>query len=113
VPAWIAGVVNWRGRVLPVVNLHSVLGADNFAFRPATRLVVLVTDVATVGLLVDAVEGTASLGSLGAPVPLLLSGPGADLVRGQVALDDGPVAVLDVDAVLHLREGLPRGRRRA
>jgi hypothetical protein len=30
-----------------------------------------------------------------------------------VPREDGPIAVLDVAAVLRLREGLPRGRRTA
>ena len=110
VPSWLAGVVNWRGRVLPVVDLRGLLGADCGPLQSTARLVVLVNDVATVGALVDAVDGTDSLGPDGAPVPAVLPGPGAELVRGQVPRDDGPVAVIDVDAVMRLRNALPRKR---
>ena len=109
-PAWVAGVVNWRGRILAVLDLGLLLGADDAASGPAARLVVLVTDVATVGVLVDGVEGTAALGDSYEPVPAAIGGVGADLVRGQVPRDDGPVAVLDVGAVVRLREVLPRRR---
>ena len=27
-PAWLAGVANWRGRMLPVLDLRPLLGAD-------------------------------------------------------------------------------------
>jgi purine-binding chemotaxis protein CheW len=112
-PAWLAGVANWRGRILPVVDLRSLLGADVAGFGPSARLVALTSDAATVGVVVDAVDGTAAVGTAAVPVPAVLPGCGADLVRGQVPLDDGPLAVLDVDAVVRLRERLPRGRRSA
>lgn len=113
VPAWLAGVANWRGRILPVLDLRSLLGADVVDFGSTARLVVLSTDGTSVGVLTDAVEGTAAIGAAVAPVPSVLPGAGAELVRGQVPRDDGPVAVLDVDAVLRLRELMPRGRRSA
>jgi chemotaxis signal transduction protein len=109
-PGWVAGVVNWRGRILAVLDLGALLGADAGARGSTARLVVLMTEVATVGVLVDTVEGTAALGADHEPVPSALSGAGAELVRGQVPRDDGPVAVLDVDAVIRLREVLPRKR---
>jgi purine-binding chemotaxis protein CheW len=113
VPSWLAGVANWRGRILPVLDLRSLLGAEVVELGSPARLVVLLTDGASVGVLTDAVEGTASVGMAVAPVPAVLPGAGPELVRGQVPRDDGPVAVLDVDAVLRLRERLPRGRRGA
>jgi purine-binding chemotaxis protein CheW len=108
VPAWLDGVANWRGRILPVLDLRPLLGADVTGLGPAARLVVLTT-----GVLVDAVEGTAAVGGTGVPVPALLPGAGAELVHSQVPLDDGPLAVLDVGAVMRLRERLPSGRRSA
>jgi len=109
-PAWVAGVVNWRGRILAVLDLGLLLGRDAAACATTTRLVVLTTDIATVGVLAAGGGGTASLGSDHEPVPAALSGARADLVRGQVPRGDGPVAVLDVDAVIRLRDGLPRKR---
>jgi chemotaxis signal transduction protein len=113
VSSWLAGVANWRGRILPVLDLRSLLGADVVELGPTARLVVLATDGTSVGVLADAVEGTSVVGATAAPVPAVLPGAGAELVRGQVPRDDGPVAVLDVGAVLRLREQLPRGRRSA
>jgi chemotaxis signal transduction protein len=111
VPGWVAGVVNWRGRVLAILDLRQLLGVDAATSGPAARLVVLATDAATVGILVDAIEGTAAFGDGHEPVPAALTGAGAELIRGQVPRDDGPVAVLDVDAVMRLRDALPRCRR--
>jgi purine-binding chemotaxis protein CheW len=112
-PEWLAGVGNWRGRVLPVLDLRRVLGADMAPLGPKARLVVLVTATASVGMLVEAVDGTTTIGADVAAFPAALPGAGADLVSGQLPRADGPIAVLDVDAVIALRQRLPRGRRTA
>ena len=112
-PGWVAGVANWRGRVLPILDLRSLLGAAESPLRSDARLLVLGADGVTVGLLVEAVEGTAVVAASAEPFPPTLSGAAAGLLAGQLPHPDGPVAVLDVDAVLRMRESLPRGRRSA
>jgi chemotaxis signal transduction protein len=112
-PDWLAGVANWRGRLLPILDLRGLLGADRSPFGSSARLLVLVDDGISAGLVVDAVEGTGALGSDIDEFPAALAGPGATLLRGQVPRDDGPVAVIDPAAVLRLRETLPRARRTA
>lgn len=110
VPHWLAGVANWRGRVLPVVDVRSLLAAEPAGPGPASRLVVLAHDGFTVGLVADAVEGTLALPTRLEPPPTTLNGA-AHLLAGQVLDDAGPVGVLDVDALLALRDELPRPRR--
>ena len=113
VPEWLAGLTNWRGRILPVLDLRPLLGAATGPLPATARLVVVTTEGANVGLLVDAVDGTISVGVDLAPLPSALPGAGADLLCGQVPREDGPIAVLDVEAVARLRDLLPRGRRSA
>lgn len=113
VPSWLAGVANWRGRILPILDLRWLLGAQATETSRASRLLVLTERGVLVGVLVDAVEDTMSLGTDVAAVPAGLSADAAALLSGQLVRDNGPVAVLDVDAVMRLRERLPRGRRSA
>ena len=40
-PAWLSGVVNWRGRVLPVIDLRPLVGATLSPMPTSARLVVL------------------------------------------------------------------------
>jgi purine-binding chemotaxis protein CheW len=112
-PGWVAGVVNWRGRVLAALDLRTLLGADRAPLTSAARLVVLAHDEMTVAVLVDRVDGMTAMGDDVAPFPAALPGAGAGLVSGQLPRPDGPVAVLDADAVRRLRETLPRPRRTA
>lgn len=110
-PSWLAGVANWRGRLLPVLDLRSLLGADAAPLDAAARLVVLTADGMTAGVVVDSVEGTRDLGAGLEEFPPALADRGSGLLAGQVPAEDGPVAVLDTRAILRLREELPRARR--
>ena len=110
-PVWLSGVANWRGRLLPVLDLRSLLGAKACAPGPSARLVVLALDGVSAGVLVDAVEGTGALSGVIEEFPAALADRGSLLLAGQVPSEDGPVAVLDTRAVLRLREELPRARR--
>lgn len=112
-PTWLAGVANWRGRILPILDLRTLLGADAGPHGSRSRLLVVADATLAVGLLVDAVDGTTILDSEVAAFPPALSANAAGLLCGQLPRDDGPVAVIDVPAVLRLRDGLPRGRRSA
>lgn len=111
-PAWVAGVANWRGRVLAVLDLRGLLAADTGALDRRGRLVVLQHNGIRVGLLVEAVAGSAELDpeALEPALAHLPTSTGS-LLTGQVTDADGPYGVLDLDAVLALTESLPRARR--
>jgi purine-binding chemotaxis protein CheW len=112
-PAWVAGVANWRGRILPALDLRTLLGAPDAPLPPSGRLVVLHVDTVTVGVLVDAVDGTTDIGAEIAAFPAALTGAAADLLIGQLPREEGPVAVLDAGAVIRLRGSLPQARHSA
>jgi chemotaxis signal transduction protein len=114
-PAWVAGAANWRGRLLPVVDLRVLLTAQ--AADPTAvpvrdaRLVVCAFDGMSLGLLVDAVCGVLPLPEGPAePAPAGLAGSAAALLGGQLVDGDGPVGLLSVPAVFGLRAALPRPR---
>lgn len=110
-PAWLAGVANWRGRVLPVIDIRLLMGLTAVPLATSARLVVLAEDDVLVGVLAEAVPGVlpGPLSSAAAP-PATLSGESAALVSGQVSDRYGPVAVLDAGALLALRRRLDRSR---
>lgn len=113
VPMWVAGVSNWRGRILPIVDLRPLLGVPASDVREDARVVVTGDEAMSVGLLVEAVEGVATLppGELDA-APATVSNDAAELLAGQWNDDHGPIGVIDVAAVLRLRGRLPRDRGR-
>jgi purine-binding chemotaxis protein CheW len=110
-PPWLSGVVNWRGRVLPVLDLRPLVGAALSPLPTSARLVVISEDDIEVGLVADMVPGLLHCdpGQLEA-VPATIATGIAALVRGVVDVD-GPVALLATEAVLKLRDQLPTARR--
>jgi purine-binding chemotaxis protein CheW len=117
-PGWVAGVANWRGRVLALLDLRPLLGAGRDTGEVTAqpdrrgRVVVLSTGTVTAGLLVEAVIGTIHADP--AQVEPALAGlpdATAALLTGHVTDPDGLCGLLDLAAVLALADTLPRVRR--
>jgi purine-binding chemotaxis protein CheW len=100
-PAFIRGVINLRGTVLPVVDLAMRLGLDET--EPEDRNVIIVVDVAArvMGLRVDAVSDILSFSKDQLQPPPDMAGSGqATFVKALTILDDRMVRLLDLEAVL-------------
>jgi chemotaxis signal transduction protein len=111
-PAWLAGVANWRGRVLAVLDLRPLLAAPGAPLDRRGRLVVLNRGGVPVGLLTEGVEGTHLLhDDTLEPSLAHLPGSAADLLLGHLTDAEGPCGVLDLEALYRLAEALPRVRR--
>lgn len=111
-PSWVAGVANWRGRVLAVLDLRPLLSAEAAPLDRRGRLVVLTRGGVTVGLLTEGVEGTSDLAPETVEPSLAhLSSVTGALIAGQVTDSQGPVGVLDLDAVFGLADTVARSRR--
>jgi len=111
-PSWVAGVANWRGRVLAVLDLRPLLAAEPRQVDRRGRLVVVTSNGTTAGLLTEGVEGTAGLDpeTVEPSLATLPSATGA-LLSGQVTDEHGPVGVLDLAAVFGLADTVARSRR--
>jgi purine-binding chemotaxis protein CheW len=111
-PAWVAGVANWRGRVLAVLDLRPLLASDQTLLDRRARLVVLTSSGVSAGLLVEAVEGTTGLEAEALePALAHLPADAGALLAGQLTDLAGPIGVLDLDAVFGLADTLTRSRR--
>ena len=112
VPGWVAGVANWRGRVLAVLDLRPLLASEAAPLDRRGRLVVLSRNGVMAGLLTEGVEGTTDVDpeQLEPALAHLPESAGA-LLAGQVTDGEGPIGVLDLDALFGLTDALPRPRR--
>jgi purine-binding chemotaxis protein CheW len=104
-PRWVPGVANVRGQVLAVLDLRPLLGLpqDTDAVRP--RLLRLDAGGVDVGLRVDAVDGVADA-DLAHAEPLPPGAAAADLFSGVISAAGAPLPLLDVTAVVALRDRL-------
>lgn len=111
-PTWVAGVANWRGRVLAVLDLRPILVASAATADRSGRLVVLTSGSVTVGLLTEGVEGTQVVDPEQVePALAHLPDAAGALFAGQVTDAAGPIGLLALDAVFALADQLPRVRK--
>ena len=61
VPAWIEGVIEHRGKVVPVVDLRRRVELSDDSITPETRILVLNTATGCVGAIVDMVHEVAMI----------------------------------------------------
>ncbi len=105
-PPHIRGVVNLRGRVLPVVEIRSRLGLSPLDPGSKARIVVVESTGRTLGLLVDSVNQMLKVRADAVlPPPTDVLSASTDYVTGVAHVGPRLVILLDLDRVLLLAEG--------
>jgi purine-binding chemotaxis protein CheW len=100
-PVWIAGVIDYRGAVVPVIDLRRRIGLPGDEHPATARILVLSTSDGWVGAVVDAVLEVATVAaSQIAPPPALFRGLASEFMRGITHVREHLVVVLEVDRVL-------------
>jgi purine-binding chemotaxis protein CheW len=100
-PAYVRGVVNLRGAVLPIVDLSARLGFASA--EPTARHVIIVAQIGAqqVGLLVDAVSDILTVTSADVqPTPDVASDLVRTFVQGLLAIDGRMISLIALDQVL-------------
>lgn len=100
-PAFVRGVINLRGAVLPIVDLAARLGFD--ATEATDRHVIIVTQIGaqTVGLLVDAVSDILTVtDDRIQPTPDVASEIAKTFVRGLLAVDGRMISLVGLERIL-------------
>lgn len=108
-PAFIRGVINLRGSVVPVVDLAVRFGRNSAATSKRTCIVILEAhknaDGQDIGVVVDQVNAVLDiLPSDIEPPPAFGTRIRADYIRGMAKIRERFVIVLDVDRVLSIDE---------
>jgi chemotaxis signal transduction protein len=106
-PIWLAGVVNWRGHILPALDIRPLLGVERTPWPTSSRLVVLTEDGLEAGVLVEGVLGLRPRPTRFEPMPPTVT-PVADSVLSGLMHDPDPISVLDIQALMGLRHQLDR-----
>ncbi len=94
-PAYVRGVVNLRGAVLPIVDLSERLGLGSAT--PSAQHVIIVAQIGahTVGLLVSAVSDILTISDqMIQPTPAVASGMASTYVQGLLTVENRMVSLL-------------------
>jgi len=100
---YVRGVVNLRGKIVPVIDLRTRLMLPCTAETGSTRIVVVEVEQGVVGMIVDAVSEVLRLPvSQIEPPSELVADVEADLIRGVGKREDGLVILLDIEKALSM-----------
>jgi purine-binding chemotaxis protein CheW len=100
-PEFIRGVINLRGRILPVLDLKRKLGLGEVESGRATRIVVVRLKERLLGLLVDGASQVLKVAvSRIEPPPEEVVEKGGDYIRGVAKLDDRLIILVDLERLL-------------
>lgn len=99
--AYICGLVNLRGKTIPVVNLHVRLALPEVEESDKTRIIVVDSPNGNVGIIVDEVNEVVTLkADLIEETPPMVKDEASDYVCGVARLDDHLITLLDLDKAL-------------
>ncbi len=110
-PAFVRGVINLRGSVVPVIDLSARFGKGSTAIAKRTGIVIVETghqaddDHQDIGIIVDAVNEVVDINRQDIePPPSFGTGIRPDFISGMAKRDDKFIILLDVDKVLSVDE---------
>ncbi|MDZ4700622.1 MAG: chemotaxis protein CheW [Rhodothermales bacterium] len=98
---FVVGVINLRGKIVPVVDLRKRFGMPRRERDKNTRIVVIEIQDQVVGFMIDMVRQVIRLdrGTI-EPPPELATGKGAQYIRGVARLDDRLLTLIDLEVLL-------------
>jgi purine-binding chemotaxis protein CheW len=100
-PEFVRGVINLRGRILPVLDLKRRLALGEVAVDRAARIVVVRVKDRLLGLLVDGASQVLKIPvSQVEPAPEEVLQKGGDYIRGVAKLDDRLIILVDLERLL-------------
>lgn len=104
-PGFLQGVINLRGRIVPVIDLRKRLRLDGSELSRSSRVLVTDNSGSLLGLLVDSVAEVLKIqsGSVERP-PEMVSAVGVEYIAGVAKLDGRLIILLDLDRILSLED---------
>lgn len=110
-PDYIEGVIDYQGRVVPIVNLRRRFEMDDLEVRSETRILILHSDGEWIGVVVDAVTAVTPFDPASvAPPPRLFRGLAGEYLKGIVRMSERLVIFLDVERLLSSTERIALDR---
>lgn len=104
-PGFVEGIINLRGRVIPVIDLRNRFGLAVLGITTDSRIIIVETVDVTIGIVVDAVAEVLRYSPAGVlPPPAMLDGDGTVIIRGIILDEDRMVILLNNDNILGASE---------
>lgn len=106
-PDYVNGVINLRGRVIPVINLRLRLGMPRKEPDKNTRIIVMEVNEKTVGFIVDSVNEVLRIPeNVTEAPPSLAMGINSEFIKSVGKLEDRLLILIDLEKILSKEENV-------
>lgn len=104
-PAFIKGVINLRGSVLPVIDLRTRLGLLEADLTEAARIIVVLVNESIVGFIVDEVVEVTTINPQDVePANAMSSGLSTEYISGIAKADNRLYIMLNPDPIVNISQ---------
>lgn len=98
---WVEGVINLRGKVVPVIDLRKKCGLRSKENDAQSRIMMMDVNGVTMGFIVDVVSEVLRIPSaMVDPTPPMFSDAGMEYIKGIAKLEERLIMLLDVDCLI-------------
>jgi len=110
---FVSGVINLRGKVIPVIDLRRRFGIGKKDNDKNTRIIVVELTGRVLGFVVDAVNAVLRIPrSVTEPPPPMVAGIGSECITAIGKLEDRLLILLDLERVLTIEEDVQLAARK-
>ena len=100
-PFYVEGVINLRGKVMPVINLRKKFGLEDKETDDTSRIIIMDIQGVTNGLVVDSVSEVLRIPTdIVEPPPPMSSDISSNFIKGVAKLEDRLIILIDIDKLL-------------
>ncbi|NOZ68081.1 MAG: chemotaxis protein CheW [Deferribacteres bacterium] len=100
-PDYVEGVINLRGKVMPVINLRKKFGIEEKETDDTSRIIIMDIQGVTNGLIVDSVSEVLRIpADIVEPPPQISSGLNSRFIKGIAKLDNRLIILIDINKLL-------------
>ena len=100
-PEFVEGVVNLRGKVIPVINLRNKFGLPGKEPHNTTRIIIMDIQGVTNGLIVDSVSEVLRIPSdIVEPSPPVASNVSSMFIKGIAKFENRLIILIDIDQLM-------------
>lgn len=100
-PDYVEGVINLRGKVIPVINLRKKFGLYHKETDDSSRVIIMDIQGVTYGLVVDSVSEVLRIPSdIVEPPPPMASSMSSMFIKGIAKLENRLIILVDIDGLM-------------
>jgi purine-binding chemotaxis protein CheW len=96
---YVKGVINLRGKIVPIISLRNRFGIEEAPFTKTTRIIVVNHAAEMVGMVVDKVNQVTTFSDI-QPPPASVSNLNGSFFKGIGRTEEGLVSVLELHKIL-------------